>query len=158
MARLYATVTQGGADAFAQNSFLTGLEGQTRQAYLVNGVGYEFVLPAPPTFPRAVANQDIQLCMTRRSKTAMPLNSDVDVIKKFAWASGYSTGVGAAPLFPMIDEWVPPGRTLIVESSIYIQIDSTATTAIWAALVWIDVEIVNISEVDRLTLLTQSLV
>lgn len=159
MARLYATVTQGANDAFAQATLQTGLEGVTQQAYSINQIGYEFILPTVPNFPKgAAAAQALRLSVNRRTKTAVPTYVDPDIIKKWQYASSWQTLVGAEPIFPSVDYWIPRGDVLIVEPQIYVTIGSDATAAIWSAVVFIDYDIVKISEVDRLTLLTQSLV
>lgn len=156
MARITGTVTQGGADAFAEGEIQTALQGQTRNAYKISSVSYEFTFTTFPT--AAVANQDLDLCLSRRSKAAMPLISDADVIKKWSFGAMYLSGVAAHVGIPNVGIWVPELETVVVEDPLYLQIDSTATGLAITGLVAIEYELVTISEVDRLTLLTQSLV
>ena len=158
MARLTATVLQGGADAFAQAELATALQGVKGTAYKVNMLRYEFILPAVAPFPAGViALQDLELCLTRRTKAAMPNISDVDVIHKWAWAAQYTTLVGAGPVFSCVGFFVPQSEILIVEDPLFIQIDSTATTLTYSAVIDIDYDAVKISDIDRLSLLTLSL-
>jgi len=158
MARLTATVTQGGADAFAIANLATALSGIKGVAYKVLELSLEFILPAVAIFPiQVAAAQDLEVALARRTKAAMPNISDVDVIKKWAWAAVFSTAVGQQEAFGYVASWVPQGEILIVEDPLFIMIDSTATTGIWSAVVNIEYEPQKISEIDRLSLLTLSL-
>jgi len=156
--RILATVTQGGADAFAQASMATALTGLTKTSYLIQEVHFEFILPAVSYFPLQVAAaQDLQICICRRSKTSMPNMTDFDIIKKFKWGGSNPTAAGWSPIFQSAFSWKPEADVLIVEDPIYLQIDSTATAATWSCVVAIDYDVKSISEIDRLALLTQSL-
>jgi hypothetical protein len=157
MARIVGTATQGSADAFVEASIQTALQGQTKNAYKITAVTYEFAVPNVFNAGGGAAN-DVELCLTRRTKTAMPDIDDVDVIKKWKFGSVALTGVGQIVQPPLIGIWVPELETIIVEDPIYMQLDSTATTVTITANLAIEYELVQISEVDRLTLLTQSLV
>jgi hypothetical protein len=159
MPRLSTTVTQGGADAFAVAELPTALTGIRGTAFRVLRMGYEFTLPAVPNFPiGAAAAQELELALSRRTKAAMPNANDVDVIQKWKWASpGRDTAVGYGPVVESAGVIVPGEQLLIVEDPIFALIDSTGTTGTWAAVVWFDYEAVRISDIDRLTLLTQSL-
>lgn len=156
MARISGSVTMGGADAFAIDTIQTALEGQTELAYSVKQITYEFDTTA--VFTAAVAAQDVELAITRRTKAAMPAVTDVDIIKKWHWGSSIATAVGQIVMPELAGVWRPENETLIVEDPLYICIDSTATTLTLTGLVIIDYDIVRISAIDRLTLLTQSLV
>jgi len=156
MPSINGSVTQGAADAYAEGEIQTALSGQTRQAYRVKGIEYEFSFVQFPA--AAAAQQDVDLCITRRTKTAMALITDVDVIKKWSFGGQYQTAVGANTGIENVGLWVPPLDVLIVEDPIYLSIDSTATGLTITGYVRIDYELVTISETDRLTLLVQSLV
>lgn len=158
MPRLYTTVTQGGADAFAQAELATALAGVKGIAYLVKGIRFEFILPAVAAFPLGVAaSQDLQLTLTRRTKAAAPTLADPDLIHKFKWAGIYSTAVSWSPIFDVAGIYKPEGEILVVEDPLYVQIDSTGTGGIWSAVLAIDYETQKISDIDRLSLLTLSL-
>lgn len=155
MARFLGSVTQGAADAFAQGTVVTGLEGQTTQAFRIQRIEVEFDYAA---IFALTAGNDIEVALSRRSKTAMPSIQDVDVIKKFHPAFALVTS-GAAQQNNIL-EFVPaPGEDIIlVEDPIFLDIDSTATGIVQTALLVVTYEIVTISQIDRLLLITQSLV
>jgi len=152
MPYLYASATQGGADAFVQAELATALTGQTRNAYRVQEITLELAQRIV-----AVNASDLSVAITRRSKAAMPNITDVDVIRKFTWAVGVA-GASGAVAEETIVVWTPPAQVLIVEDPLYIQLDSTSTALTNTAIIRIEYEVVNISDIDRLTLLTQSLV
>jgi hypothetical protein len=148
------SVTQGGADAFAISAaFDTGLSGQTQRAYRVRELLFEF--PRPSAGAITNTNQELALC--RRTKTAMPVITDKDVIAKVAWRVEIATS--GAYLLDAVKRsaFTEDDELLIVEDSLYLAIDSNATTLTSTAYCRIGYELVNISAVDRLTLLTQSL-
>lgn len=160
MPRLTQVITEGAADAFVNTAMATALNGITRTAYRLLELTAEMVVPALPMFPTgAAAVQDFELCLSRRTKAAMPVISDVDVIQKFVRASHFATAVGYGPVFDPVLKWTPPAasRILIVEDPLYLQLDSTATGQALSFVVTLDYEVVSITELDRLTLLTQSL-
>ncbi len=156
MANLLGNVVQGSADAFAQASIQTALEGQTRRAYQINEVSFE--VTGVQVFSGTTTIQDFEFALTRRSKSAMPDLDDLDLIHKWKFLGTNATSVGQVLQPDAIQVWQPSGVVLIVEDPIYIQVDSTATTNTFNIDVLIDYTVVDISEVDRLTLLTQSLV
>lgn len=152
MARLIGSVTQGSMDAFAIANIQTALTGQTRQAYQVKEIITEL--------PRlgAAAGSNIELCVSRRTKAAMPLISDPDVMYKIGTGVELATS-GAIP-YERIVRYQPPEDLplLIVEDPLYFLIDTNATSLAQTAILVIEYDLVTISDVDRLTLLTQSLV
>jgi hypothetical protein len=159
MARIYGNALQGGADAFVIASFATALEGQTELAYQVKQVGYEVILPATGQFPATgvAAAQDLEIALLRRTKAAMPNYDDSDIIKKWKWGALGATAAGWPTTFESAGVWVPPLEVLVVEDPLYIALDSTATTLTYEVIVYIEYDVVRISQIDRLTLLTQSL-
>lgn len=160
MAKIYGNAVQGAADAFVQGSIQTALQGQTEQAFQVNSIEYEVVNPAVFSGALTLGGQDVEfsVAITRRSKTAMPLISDVDVIKKWKTGLGVWTAANAAVNPDLVGLWVPAGTVVLVEDPIYFQLDSTGTGVTIELNIAIDYDIVRISDIDRLTLLTQSLV
>lgn len=153
MAQIEGTVTQGGADAFAEAQIQTGLEGQTANAFAVQAITYEF----DTTHLFVGATCDIELSLTRRTKSAMPNITDTDLIHKWHYGSFFVTGVGQAVQPPLLQEWRPPGDVLIVEDPLFLQIDSSNTALTSTAVVVIEFEIVSIDALSRLQLLTLSL-
>jgi len=143
-------LTQGGADAFVQSSVLTGLSG--RQAYNVRAIYVEFT---NATFAGLAADSDISVAITRRSKTAMPLLSDTDVIHKVALSFPIITSGGG--YFPLVSVYIPDIELPIVEETIYAQLDSTATALTNTAVVRLELELDTMSDIDRLNLITRSL-
>lgn len=156
MARITATATQGAADAFVQANIATALAGISGQAFKVNEITFDILPAATNHFPAAVAAlQVLEMCVSRRSKTAMPTLADADVIVKRRWGGlGAATGFNR---FDMISSWAPTGLVRIVEDPLYLILDSAGTTVAWTVVVSIDYEVVRISDIDRLTLLTASL-
>lgn len=168
MARIIGSVVQGAADAFAIAEVQTALQGQTRQAFLVREVSLEFdQVPAP--LGGVAANQDVEVALCRRTKAAMPNITDVDVIKKWHFGCTFPTAVGqgvqpegSSQLYrwtvPFPDaEKLDDGAIIVVEDPLFLAIDSTATGNTLTGLIVIEFVVVTITELDRLTLLTQSL-
>ena len=149
---LRGTVTQGGADAFAQAEIVTALSGQTRRAYRVRELLFEL-----PLFGTIASAANVELCCTRRSKAAMPNITDVDVLWKMKF--GASVLTSGAFLWPSTQRFAfgEDDEIIIVEDPIYFQIDSNATTLTQTAYVRIGYEEVTLSEADRLAILVQSL-
>lgn len=151
LAYLTGTVTQGSNDAFAQGEIATALSGVTNFAYRAREILVEYTgTPANAAF-------NIEIAITRRSKTAMPVVTDRDVLLKWMLQSLFTTS--GAHNFPRVNRFTftEDDELLIVEDPLYVSIDSNAAVAAATANVRIGYERVSISAVDRLTLLTQSL-
>lgn len=145
------TVTQGGADAFAQAEVATALSGVTGRAFQVRTIEIELA-------SGSLANGAIsEVTLTRRTKTAIPLITDRDVIVKAKFLSLLTTS--GAIRQDLVSRWSysEDDELLIVEDPLYLQIDGTSTSGTYSAYVRIGYTSVSISQVDRLTLLTQSL-
>ena len=149
MGILRATLTQGSNDAFVQVEMDTGLAGQTRRAFRIGQIELEF----PTTI--AGSNALWEVALSRRSKAAMPNVSDLDVIRKFKQKNSLITS--GAIVVPAIDVWVPQAEVLVVEDTMYWQLDTDQTSATNVVQARVLYDLVEISEIDRLTLLTQSL-
>lgn len=158
MARIIGTATQGGADAFVEAEIQTSLEGQQTNAFSVKEILLEF--DTTQLFGVASGAVDIEVALSRRTKAAMPNIQDTDVIKKWHWGQGEPTAVGQI-LNPEggqnIFSWRPAVETIIVEDPLFFDLDSTNTGLTLTCLMVIEFEIVQISSLDRLTLLTLSL-
>lgn len=151
LAYLVGSVTQGSNDAYAEAEIATALQGIGNVSFRVREILFElpFVLDGD--------GEDIQIALTRRTKTAMPLITDRDVIAK------YSRGVQLVTSGVIVENGVvrftytEDDDVRIVEDPVYLQVDSTATAATNTVYCRIGYERASISAVDRLTLLTQSL-
>lgn len=168
MAKLFFTAVQGAADAFVEATIQTALTGQTKSAYRVNEIGWEFDGAPPRPLSNVAAQQDAELCITRRTKAAMPALNDVDVIMKKHWSMIAGTAVGYVmqPVDAVCGVWTPPnpdalkisdGAVIIVEDPLYVQLDSTLTGLTLTVVGYIDYDLVTVTEVERLTLIAQSL-
>lgn len=148
MPSLRGSVTQGGADAFAIATIQTGLEGQTRLAYQVTRIMFE----VPRMATSGAGN--IELCLSRRTKAAMPNITDVDVIQKLKMGGEFTTS--GQSFYPLTHEFKPESL-LIVEGEIFFCVDSNATSLTQTVYFVVEYDVVQISETDRLSLLVQSL-
>lgn len=159
MSKISVLVTQGGADAFVEAQLATALDGIVDRAYRVNEMSFEILTPATGFPFGAAAVMDFEIAVSRRTKAAMPNIEDVDLLKKFHFAAQILTAVGATPIFDAAPVWQPrDGQDiLIVEDPLFVQLDSTGTGNAFAVRFLIDYEVVEIDQLDRLTLLTQSL-
>lgn len=155
MPTIYGSVTEGAADAFAEASIQTALEGQTANAYSVTAITFEF--DTTHVIAGNAAPMDVELALTRRTKAAMPNITDTDVVFKWHRGALGASNIGWFGQPDLLFEYRPPSELIIVEDPIYFQIDSTATALTLTCLVAIEFEIVAISSLDRLTLLTLSL-
>lgn len=149
---LTISATQGAADAFVQGSVLTGLTG--RQAYNIRTL--ELEIATANSF--AVDQSEIEVSLSRRSKTAIPTIADPDVIWRWRYQA---RAAGAAYLtvytkvfsviFP-VDFELP-----VVEETLYMQLDSTLSGFTNTAIVRMGVELDTMSDIDRLNLIARSL-
>jgi len=145
---LTITATQGSADAFVQGSTLTGLTG--RQAYNVAAVIFEL-----STLGAVSPDGDISIALSRRSKTAMPLYSDSDVIHK--WMFSISLTTSGQVIIPNTYVYVPQLQIPVVEETLYLDLDSTNTGLTITGICRLEVELDTISDIDRLNLIARSL-
>jgi len=151
LAYLPGTVTQGGADAFAIATVATALAGVTNVAYRVRELIYDFGRSP------GVNASSLELSLTRRIKTAMPLITDPDVLSKFRINAEFATS-GLSHYESVIRlTFTEDDELLVVEDPLYFMIDSTLTALTQSAYCRIGYERVSISALDRLSLLTQSL-
>lgn len=152
MPRITGSALQGGADAYVEASINTALTGQTRQGYNVTRITFEganWAFGGSGVFEYEVA-------LSRRSKAAMPDIDDPDVILKWAPAFRLSTSGGFQG--DKIIEFLPPDRSMIiVEDPIYLELDSNNTAGANNVIAVIEFEVITLSEVDRLSILVNSL-
>lgn len=143
---LYATLTQGGADAFVQATIATPLTNATEELCLLVR---EILIELPNVNP--VSGGRFELTLTRKSQTAIPTLTSTyqSLITKLSRAVGVTTSGGIVwdPL-PLIQYDTESGPR-IVEQNIYAQFDSAATGGTNTAYVRIGYTLESISAVDR---------
>lgn len=146
---MFATATQGSADAFAETEFATGLSAATRTAFRIRRI--EFYLPA-----LAEADSNIQLVLRRNSAAAIAIAGSAVIAS--IWRQSQITTSGA-----VIQEISGPTLTytyakdeefLVVEESLFLDIDSAGTSASNAGSVRIGYETRQITENERLQIMT----
>jgi hypothetical protein len=145
---LLATATQGSADAFAQTTITTGLSLIGNNAYQIRGIHYAH------SKLLAVDNVEMTLGLARRSKTATPNWTDPDCI--WYYTKGTELATSGAFITESGGMWVPPGPTYIVEDYIYLQIDSSNTSASNSVLIRIEYDLVRITDAERNGLLSRT--
>lgn len=155
---LWGTATQGSADAFVQLSMATGLSGQTRTAYQIHEIMIEWGLAqvaASGAIPGVTSL--IELALTRKSLTAMPVITEKSLIAKFGKQVSFTTsGLSWASKVERYT-YTEDDNLLVVEDPVYWQLDSVSTSLTIVAEVRIGYVPVSISDVDRLTLVANSL-
>ena len=149
-AYLVGTATQGSADAFVQSEIATALTGLSRVAFRVREILIEVAGPI-------TLSSEVSVAISRRTKAAMPSVSDRDVIMKQQLVGKFSTS--GLVVYPGVHRYTydEDDEVLIVEDPLYLILDSTGTSIANVVNARIGYERASISDVDRLTLLTQSL-
>jgi len=145
---LLASATQGSADAFAQTTIPTGLNLIGNLAYKINCVRW-FHTPL-----LAVDAQAMIVTLTRRSKTAIATWTDPDSILYIA--KNVELATSGAFVDEYVGTWIPESDCYIVEDYLYLQIDSTATTAANTARIRIEYESVRVTDAERNSLLSRT--
>lgn len=151
LAYLTGSVTQGSNDAFASAEVATALSGIGNISFRVRELLFEV--------PRFAVGDDVeyQLAICRRDKTSFPLITDRDVIASLVLQRDRTTS--GAYIWNRVYRYTftEDDDVRIVEDPLYLVIDTDSTSAQNSGYVRIGYERANISAVDRLTLLTQSL-
>jgi len=147
-APLVITLTQGSADAFVQSSVLTGLSGN--QAYNLVGVAWQFASTVVDT-----NNVEYTWHINRRSKAAIALLSDTDIIMLFGFQMKLTTS--GASHNERAGYWKPEVQIPIVEETLYACLDSTSSSTANTVILRLDVELDTMQPIDRLNLITRSL-
>lgn len=151
MARLSASVTQSAANTYTEAQITTGLSGLTTRAYQIRSINFEY--------SAALEGNDgdqLEWQLTRRTKTAMTQMTDVDCIVKQKDAA-VLVGAAGGWYYPLVQQWVPARDTFIVEDPIYLASDANGLAAAVTVYVEIFYDLVTVSELDRLSLIVQSL-
>lgn len=146
MPKLVGSVTQGSNDAYAEDSIVTGLTNLANVAWSIQLIQFEVTGAIP-----GVNLANIEMCLSRGSKAAMPLISDRDVIFKARNVVTFTTS--GATFQPMIFSFSPSSELLIVEDTIYLQIDSASTSITSTFHASIEVAQKKVTEQQRLSIL-----
>lgn len=140
--------TQGSADAFVESEIITGLSNATRTAYRVRRI--EWILPALPG-----VDSNIEAVLSRRSKSAIAYNTPniIDCVKRSVEFTTSGLGVQENMVVYRYDR---DEELLIVEESIFLDIDSNGTSASNVLIVRIGYETRSITENERLAITSTS--
>jgi hypothetical protein len=153
MPKLVGSVVESAADTYTQAEIQTGLLGQVRRAARIAGIQFQL----SSGFSSAAASQTLAFGLQRQSKTAEPNIDDQSVVWKEKYFTTIATSVGQVIQPDLNGIWVPPLDILIVEDPVYIWIRGVATTMQHTLRVGVIYEVVELSEVERLALLAESL-
>lgn len=148
---LWGTVTQGSADAFKESTIATGLAAGGGLCWRVHEIAWQF-----PPFIQA-SGQDISLSLTRKTMSAEPTILERSLISKRKRYCNFTTSGEVTYEGIIIDKLLEQENLLIVEDTVYFQIDSSATTGTNTAYVRLGVTQEKISDVDRLSLVAAAL-
>lgn len=155
---LYATCTQGGADAFVQATIATPFTGiSTGLAGRVKEILFEFGTSTQGAIAISATSR-LEIAVTRKTLAAIPDISAPSLVIKRAKATNLSTNGGAVD-----DEIVKQilyddtNAPLMAEANWYAQLDSNNTAVVNVVKLRIGYEIVNISEEVRLGIIAASL-
>lgn len=146
---LTLTAVQGGADAFVQASVSTGIIPE-------NGVGFKVIgMEIAFSALQAVsADFDITWSLSRDTKTGVTGLSDDDIILYDGFYGSLTTS--GQILIPGRVQYPPQEGIYIVEPTIYLQFDSTATGLTSTASMRVYYEEVGLNEVDILRILNNA--
>jgi len=145
------TLTQGGADAFKEAEEITGLDPSSGQGWLLKRL--EVLFPNAAGLQGLSADSAIEWSLTRDTKAAMSNLADSDVIYQAGIFNALTTS--GEIMVPGLFTYDFPDGVLVVEPSIYAQLDSAATGLTMSAYMRLYYETVKLSEVDILRMLTQ---
>lgn len=148
---LRVTLTQGGADAFVQASFATGLQSSSNNIFKLAGIAWELT-----GNPFDVNNANIEFSLTRRTKAAVPLLTDIDVLFKHGWATK-TAGAAYSWHLNRVGVVLLPVALPIVEDTLYAQLDSAATALTNVVNLALLIEDETMSQLDRLQLVARSI-
>jgi len=145
------TLTQSGADAFKETTETTGIDPSSGQAWLLKRV--EVLFAGAAGLQGISADCNIEWSLSRDTKAAMSTLADSDVIHQASIFNALTTS--GEILIPGLYGYDFPDGVLVVEPTIYAQLDSASTGLTLTAYMRIYYETVKLSEVDILRMLTQ---
>lgn len=146
MPKLVGSVQQASNDAFAEGSIATGLTSLANQAWRVELILFETSNALPNT-----NGATLEMALSRGSKSAMPNITDRDVLFKYRQTVGFTTS--GSTYQPMIFPFTPASELLIVEETLYFQLDSASIAAQVTGYFSVEVSAKRISEQQRLSIL-----
>jgi hypothetical protein len=143
---LAAQAVQGSADAFAEAEFQTGLSNVTKTAYRIRRI--EWILPAMPGVDCA-----LDAVIRRNSAAAMAIGglSNVLIAAKRRQVELVTSGMVMQELV-IAEDYRKDMELLIVEESLFLDIDSTSTSAANTVSIRIGYETRTITENERLSI------
>ena len=149
---LSASAIQGSADSYKETAITTELIPANGFAFSIKKM--EFCLAdTGATLIQNVA-QRLLVALSRDTKAAMPELSDADVLYKKSIDFGAVTSGGLE--IERSFEYAPAGGLFIVEPTIYLQFDTTATSIANTLYARIFYEEIKLSEVEILRLLNNA--
>lgn len=146
---LIATATQGSADAFVEAEFNTGVGEGTRTALRIRRI--EWFLPNLPG-----ADSNIIAVLRRNSASATVLNSPAVIAAIQRTCELTTSGMNTVENFPNSQRYERDEDLLIVEQSLFLDLDSNGTSASNACVVRIGYETRSVTENERLSILASS--
>lgn len=149
------TLTQGSADAFVQASLATALTGQTKICYRLASLELEL-----GQVRSAASGADYQVMLTRKSYAAFPTSPMLE--KSMIYYTRLSTTQLTAVGFGyndrvLVKTWGDDDAPIIVEDPIYMSLDSASTSVSNVVYVRLGYWQDSINELDKLTLVANSL-
>lgn len=142
---LTASVSQGSADAFAEAEFQTGLSNVTRTAYRIRRI--EWIFPA-----LVGADCYIDMALRRNSSAALSLNlGNAGIAGARRSMELVTSGMAFQDLFTSVP-YSRDEELLIVEESLFLQLDSNGTSATNTGYIRIGYETRSITENERLSI------
>lgn len=148
---LVGTVTQGSADAYAESQIVTGLGSVGNRAFQIREILWRIPQVAN------INGAGIVLTLSRKTFSTQPQVTERTLIHRFERYVTFSTS--GATVQGQVERlaFSEQDNFLIVEDPIYFQIDSDLTTVANVGRVRIGYVPVAISELDRLTLINNTL-
>jgi hypothetical protein len=147
---LTGTVTQGSADAFAEAEMSTGLSNVTRQAYRIRRI--EFYVPAG----LIGADCEVGIQLMRKSTAALNPNSVACIAGWWRKVELTTSGMFAWDVFPNAQTYSRDEDLVIVEETLYLDVDSTGTSLSLTVGCRIGYETRTITENERLGIQAQT--
>jgi len=143
--------TEGGADAFVEDSEVTNIVPSEGRAFLITEIT---VYIEPSSFYTASSDFFIAWSLTRDSKLAIAQYDDPECFLSDGIAHLLTTS--GSSIINTSYRYNPPGGILLVEPSVYFQLDSTGVGGAVTAYARLAYDEVKVTEVDILRLLNNA--
>lgn len=147
---LQQSIAQGSNDAFVEQEIITGLSNVTRSAYRIRRL--EFLVPQLPGVDAA----NFQLALKRISTASMSLAVGNALIAGCMRGLDFTTSGTVTQDLVIVYTYPRDEELLIVEDTLYLTLDSNATSASNTASIRIGYEVRTITENERLTIQASS--